>query len=203
MRGIKSFDLLSIIDYYGEANVYQEHLDTFLNIAEELKLKGLNRGGANEEEMYKETKEPNASTKQSVQTFNIKPDPQMKTPNNDSKTTLISSNYPEGNIFEDHIITDKVVVIQKDDFSGKLEELDIKIKAMIGRGENMILKGSAMIKVYVCQVCGKEGASTTQIRDHIEANHIEVISIPCNSCQKAFRSRNAFRQHRCKMLPLV
>ena len=73
MRGIKSFDLLSIIDYYGEANVYQEHLDTFLNIAEELKLKGLNRGGANEEEMYKETKEHNTSTKQSVQTFNINP----------------------------------------------------------------------------------------------------------------------------------
>ena len=75
----------------------------------------------------------------------------MKTPNNDLKTTLISSNYPEVNSFEEYISTDKVVVIQKDNFSGKLEELDIKIKAMIG--ENMILKGSAMIKVYVCQVC--------------------------------------------------
>ena len=134
MRGVKSFDLLSIIDflYYGEANVYQEHLDTFLNN------------------------------------------------------------------FEDHLSTGQAAVIQKGDFSGELEELD-----MIGRGENMIAKGSAMIKVYVCQVCGKEGASTTQIRDHIEANHIEGISIPCNSCQKAFRSRSAFRQNKCKMLALV
>ena len=43
MRGMKSSELLSIVDflYYGEANVYQESLDTFLAIAEELQLKGL------------------------------------------------------------------------------------------------------------------------------------------------------------------
>ena len=43
MRGIKSETLLAIIDflYCGEANVYQENLDAFLAIAEELKLKGL------------------------------------------------------------------------------------------------------------------------------------------------------------------
>ena len=44
MRGMKSEDLLAIVDflYYGEANIYQDNLDTFLNIAEELQLKGLN-----------------------------------------------------------------------------------------------------------------------------------------------------------------
>ena len=43
MRGLKSHDLLAIIDflYFGEANVYQENLDSFLAIAEELQLKGL------------------------------------------------------------------------------------------------------------------------------------------------------------------
>ena len=43
MRGVKSDDLLSIIDflYCGEANVYQENLDSFLAIAGELQLKGL------------------------------------------------------------------------------------------------------------------------------------------------------------------
>ena len=51
MRMMKSEDLLAIVDlYYGEANIYQENLDTFLNIAEELKLKGLNgtKGGGGE-----------------------------------------------------------------------------------------------------------------------------------------------------------
>ena len=43
MRKIKSVDLVAIIDflYCGEANVYQENLDSFLAIAEELQLKGL------------------------------------------------------------------------------------------------------------------------------------------------------------------
>ena len=43
MRGVKSENLVAIIDflYCGEANVFQENLDSFLAIAEELKLKGL------------------------------------------------------------------------------------------------------------------------------------------------------------------
>merc|ERR1719509_678593 len=43
MRGLKSEDLVAMIDflYFGEANVYQENLDSFLAVAEELQLKGL------------------------------------------------------------------------------------------------------------------------------------------------------------------
>ena len=43
LRGFQWQDLLAILDfiYFGEANVYQENLDSFLAIAEEIKLKGL------------------------------------------------------------------------------------------------------------------------------------------------------------------
>ena len=43
MKGVKSENLLAIVDflYCGETNVYQENLDSFLAIAEELKMKGL------------------------------------------------------------------------------------------------------------------------------------------------------------------
>ena len=43
LRGFHSQDLLAILDFlfFGEANVYQENLYSFLVIAEELKLKGL------------------------------------------------------------------------------------------------------------------------------------------------------------------
>ena len=43
MRGIKFDDLLAIVDflYRGEANVFQENLDSFLATAGELQLKGL------------------------------------------------------------------------------------------------------------------------------------------------------------------
>ena len=47
MRGVKSEDLNAVVDflYRGEANVFQDNLDSFLAIAEELKLKGLTGGG--------------------------------------------------------------------------------------------------------------------------------------------------------------
>ena len=50
MRGIKFEDLVAIIDflYFGEANVYQEHLDAFLALANELNLKGLTGEGEKE-----------------------------------------------------------------------------------------------------------------------------------------------------------
>ena len=43
MKGVKFEDLCAIVDflYLGEANIFQESLDSFLGIAEELKLKGL------------------------------------------------------------------------------------------------------------------------------------------------------------------
>ena len=52
MRGVKSEVLLALLDflYFGEANIFQEHLDSFLAIAEELQLKGL-MGTNNDETM--------------------------------------------------------------------------------------------------------------------------------------------------------
>ena len=51
MRGLKSEDLVAMVDflYFGEANVYQENLDSFLAVAEELQLKGLMGSGAEKE----------------------------------------------------------------------------------------------------------------------------------------------------------
>ena len=70
---------------------------------------------------------------------------------------------------------------------------------MIGRSENMVQYSNKreMIKAYVCQVCGKEGRGH-HIRRHIEANHLEGISIPCNICNQTFSTRRSLREHKCK-----
>ena len=66
MRGLKSEDLVAMIDflYFGEANVYQENLDSFLAVAEELQLKGLMGSGAEEEveDINKTTKQKKVPT---------------------------------------------------------------------------------------------------------------------------------------------
>ena len=69
MRRLKSEDLLTMIDfvYFGEANVYQENLDSFLAVAEELQLKGLMGSGAEgeaEENLHPETKKKTPKTYQ-------------------------------------------------------------------------------------------------------------------------------------------
>ena len=52
MRGLKGPDLVSIVDflYFGEANVMQENFESFLELADELKLKGLTKGNENMED---------------------------------------------------------------------------------------------------------------------------------------------------------
>ena len=55
MRGVKSENLMAMVDffYHGEANVYQENLDSFLVLGEELQLKGL-KGNQTEKEASSE-----------------------------------------------------------------------------------------------------------------------------------------------------
>ena len=79
------------------------------------------------------------------------------------------------------------------DFSGDLEELEQRVKSMMEKSQNSYANETRL--AHRCKVCGKEGMGSA-IKDHIEANHIEGIIIPCNLCDKTFRSRNSFRQHK-------
>ena len=78
--------------------------------------------------------------------------------------------------------------------SGDLQELDEKVKSMMEASQNFDPSGKQ--KAKICKVCGKEGAGIA-IRDHIEANHLEGVSLPCNICGKEFRSRMILRKHTC------
>ena len=64
MRGLKSEDLVAIIDflYFGEANVFQENLDSFLALAEELRLKGLMDNSDKTKESTRDAKPIHQST---------------------------------------------------------------------------------------------------------------------------------------------
>ena len=68
-----------------------------------------------------------------------------------------------------------------------VEELDETINAMmesLGQGE------------LRCKVCGKiETKFKKNMRNHIEAKHIEGVSHPCSQCGKIFRSRESIRLH--------
>ena len=183
MRGTKSEDLLAIVDflYCGEANVFQENLDSFLVIAEELQLKGLMGKTDEKVENYKVDEKPLPST------FS----PQnVKIPNTAVQRQALANRNIQ-NIGEHRRLS-----IHGNNH-GDFEELDKKVKSMMEKSQNKIPKGIWHVFADRCKVCGKEGGGTA-IKDHIEANHIEGIIIPCNLCDKTFRSRNGLRTHKSR-----
>jgi len=182
MRGVKSEDMLAIIDflYYGEANVYQENIDAFLAIAEELKLKGLT-GNGNQEETDKSLPLHAKDKKKSG--------PNLSQPK--------TEHLPPGRLDEQIFETEKVetaLAVQSYQVSHvnltDAQELDSKVKSMMTKSQN-IVHGR---KADICTVCGKEGKGK-DIMDHIEVNHLEGVSLPCNYCGKTFRSRKTLRYH--------
>ena len=79
--------------------------------------------------------------------------------------------------------------------TGDLQELDEKVKSMMEKSQNKI--ASKQGRANVCKICGKEG-QWVAIRDHIESNHLEGISLPCNICGRVSKSRWSLRNHKAK-----
>ena len=180
MRGVKFDDLTAIVDflYCGETNVFQEDLDSFLAIAEELKLKGLMGQQTTEEEN--------------------KPPPKII----GRKTEAAAVVSEEKSILKTQKLgalgqTERRVSIPKSRIREdiNLQELDEIVKSMMTKSQNLCSNGNGR-KADICKVCGKEGKGK-DIRDHIEANHLEGLSLPCIFCEKTFRSRNTLGKHNC------
>ena len=95
---------------------------------------------------------------------------------------------------EETQVSNGAMVATNQVFSGELQALDEQIMPLMTKSQNILTYGGKSQRASICTVCGKEGTGKN-IKDHIEANHIEGVSIPCNFCEKTFRSRNAQRQH--------
>ena len=171
MRGFKFEDLLAIVDflYLGEANVFQDNLDTFLALAGELKLKGLTSDDRPKEIVGNDVDNPqrNVNKKPVSQTF-----PKLEDTVEPQLETRVA-------------VADKIVV------NVELEQLDEQISTMIDLTDNL---DHLKRKLTKCNICGYEAPRSFVVR-HIEANHITGVTHPCEICGKTARSRHAMRMH--------
>ena len=178
MRGVKYEDLSAIVDflYCGEANVYQQNLDSFLAIAGELKLKGL-MGKTDEKEVIQKEKYkiPKELYKEKT---SLKKEPR-------------TSDSPQSNVSE-QLLRDNRNVFNE---TGELQDLLQESESMIEKTERKMPNGKIL---YKCKVCGKE-SEKGGVRNHIETKHMEGISIPCKFCEKTFRSRNLLSGHNLRI----
>ena len=199
MRGLNAKDLNAIVDfiYHGEANIYQDDLDVFMSLAEELQLKGLSGNPEDEKEKLCDR----FSQEEKVQKLNdyfekvekgntyrpskLLPKQKPMRENNVYPTTTkeevidnSSENY--GTVAVPDNNTTKIIVENVDDLD---EQISTIIRKLEGSGE------------WICTVCGKASKNQGNIRQHIEANHIEGMEHPCDQCGKVSRSRHALARH--------
>ena len=182
--------------YFGEANVYQESFDTFLALADELRLKGLN--GPVPGNQYEDTGSRRSSSQghRPEDTENKKPSSQYSDQRiaEKSLSSLKSSKTFErdGQNQSSSSSENYALALNEDD---RLKQLNDEIATMITSTQQDVMKnGQYCGKLWACKVCGKEGLRTT-IRNHVEAKHLEGTSLPCHLCGKIFRSRNSLGFH--------
>ena len=179
MRGLKSQDLLAITDflYFGETNILQENLDSFLALAEELRLKGLT--GTNVEEPQGEVEQTLRNT------------PIMKTETAKQSKTVSSLQC------QTPIKFDTQVAVENSSISGSLQNLDEQIKSMMTMTDVKAPNGNGREYLATCNICGKQSVSKN-MPNHIEAKHITGASHACNICGQTSRSRDGLRIHKRK-----
>ena len=181
ISGVKADELVAIIDflYFGEANVNQESLDSFLALAEELKLRGLTGSSEFNDDKYTTKAPPENKVPQKKQYV----EPALNLPN------PLKIYNPNAKI-ESSSMTPVTLV------STDVQQLDEEVKSMMGTSENMLTVGNSKQRARICKVCGKEG-TRANILTHIEANHIiSNVTHTCDICGKISRSRHGLRLHK-------
>ena len=177
LDGISSNDLNNILDYIynGEIQIYEEHLDRFLAIAQRFKLEGL-LGDAKVEEEEKTIPDfeppPSFGPSPLIQRPEKVNPKQIKSDVDNTVIQLNNENQPLD--------------------TSNLADIDNKLY------ENMLKNSDG---TYSCKLCNKTLPYKTHMKFHVET-HMEGLTFPCNTCGKEFRSRNTFRAHfsknRCK-----
>jgi len=210
MKGVTSSDLKAVMNYvyYGEANVPQENLNSFLVLADDLELKGLVRRD-----------ESNSQLQQSTQQVDQRPASSQVVPpllvNNidggdkaaaAAATCLkneqldffkmeegdygplesgVDEQYEGGT--EDDYLGDQDISLnqENEDF-----EKDHLVKYTM-----KIIEGAQMGK-YKCTECGKESARRWHSLRHIEDVHFPgTYQYPCDQCDVVHDTKSKFYKH--------
>ena len=197
MRGVTAEDLSAIVDflYCGEANVFQENLNSFLSIAEDLQLKGLmgliqdNKTKKKDVKLVQNIKMKNESNDIFAEPFPINPNPKHEP---FLKKEQSDCNYQGLGDLQSQLDHLEKSTEGKMLLSNEMQELDKRVRSMMEK--NPLADGQKRI-AYVCKQCGKEGKSS-DIIIHIETIHLGGLSLSCDICYKMRPSRDSLRRHK-------
>ena len=186
MRGLKAKDLVAIVDfvYLGEANIFQEDLNDFLALADELQIKGLTGSQSKKEEDIENHVRPKQKKQNNPKPKEIPHSKQISEQNHKTSDIFGQENQSLTPLDEEKV--------------GSTSEIEItELKARL---DSMIERASHQDYKFQCNVCGKTSTNNQTMTRHVET-HIEGLSYPCNQCGKVSRSSHGLqvdntREHR-------
>ena len=171
---MKAKELVSIVDfmYYGEVNVYQEDLNTFLNLAEEIELKGLN--GSSDQDILKQ--DQNISHANDTRNY---------------QTALEATQLTRDNFKHSEIETYPLIKTEMKIKTTSSKQLVTINRDLAEQIDSMLERRDGL---WTCTICGKQSKNKCHTKEHVEI-HLDGISYPCNNCGKIFRSRTPLKMH--------
>ena len=177
----------------------EENVNNFLAIADELELKGMSLNKENKQKQKPKIQQHSPQSKP-LKEEDIKDENHPALIEDILQEVVTDSMTPETSKPKSPKakMSPGTSALLTSSFSEDFQELDGQIESMMTKGQNSMTYGSRSVITSVCTVCGKEG-QTRNIKDHIEAKHIEGVAIPCNACDKTFRTRNSLRHHKCSV----
>jgi len=246
LKGVKYSDIVSVLNfmYHGEVNVAQEELNSFLAVAEDLKVKGLTQNDS--EKPRSNQSNPRAQNQDPPEKADTKPPPLKRArpapqvpivqkftaqQQHDEieevapiKTEPISTSHDTISIVdtEEHYSdtnTGVVVAEASMDNSGYNDEYADYANyeagydgAMSTQGVSGNMDGNKDVdevladymkkvvdenqaQLWQCVECGKTSCYITNIKDHIEAKHLEGFQFQCPECPKIVKTRASIRVH--------
>jgi len=220
LRGINQTDLQHILDfiYHGEVNVSQDNLNSFLAVAEDLKIKGLTQS----------QNDSKPSSSNTTHRMDRKTTNQQPTKSYQSQSTALIPDDDEieeipvrvkNEVAEDVIHGQSVAIDQEYNqvgYGGDLMEGDYEGgEAYDEMGTGLQLQDYAsdkgndeehldatistkMVKIiggWKCVDCHKEYKEKADLSRHVEATHIDHPGCECVICGKIFKTRDSLRNH--------
>merc|ERR1711971_329269 len=202
-------ELSALMDfmYQGEVSVAQEDLNTFLSVAEELKVKGLtqnetenkspdrpySRRGGLSKKSSQESQHRAASSDSQYRKYQ---QPQEDAEADIQEIVPVKTEAP-GEMFEDQEYGE-TEYNEGYEYEEAAPEMDTSLmSAEVGNRDLNVLVNENMTRVrggWQCRLCQKIDTKS-HIEEHLESAHLEGVEYPCQFCGIKKHSRTSLRKH--------
>ncbi|XP_023340349.1 broad-complex core protein isoforms 1/2/3/4/5 isoform X13 [Eurytemora carolleeae] len=221
LKGVKYKELVSVLNfmYMGEVNVAQEELNSFLSVAEELRVKGLTQNNSSDSakpEPKSRSRDPPETAPPAKKNRPSVPPP---TPSQDDdiqevipvkseprdQPVPVSQELNHG--YQDTGDQGTVALQENypDDYDYEGYEgydegsYDPSTMQATGADGNKAALNRMMEKVqggWQCSTCGFFSTYSTNMRNHVEAKHVTSQGYICPECSKWFKTKNSLNVHK-------